>query len=164
MGLADRPTLYEKIEDHRKCPLIVYATSKRPGADGRMHNDVLPVLTDELSKLPSGAKPIDLLITGYGGDPMVSLRIMSLLRERVDKVSVLIPQCAYSAVTLLALGADKIIMHPNANLGPIDVQIQLSGITEGAPRQFSTEDVEAFLDFVRERLGLTDQETSQNTF
>ena len=162
MGLADRSKLYQEIEDHRKRPLIVYVTSKRQGVEGKMSNDALPSLTDQLDLIPPGTEALDLLLAGYGGDPMVSWRIMSLIRERVENVSVLIPQSAYSAATLLALGADEIVMHPNANLGPIDMQI--TAVSDGGPRHFSTEDVGAFLDFVRDRLGLTDQEHLRKLF
>jgi Serine dehydrogenase proteinase len=71
-------------------------------------------------------------------------------------VSVLIPQSAYSAATLLAFGADEIVIHPNGHLGPVDMQITSFG--EGGPRSYSTEDISAFLDFVRENLKITDQE------
>ncbi|MCD4727014.1 MAG: hypothetical protein K8R46_05105 [Pirellulales bacterium] len=162
MGLADRSKLYREIEDHRKRPLVVYVTSKRQGVECKMSSDALPSLTDQLDLIPPDAEALDLLLAGYGGDPMVSWRIMSLIRERVKNVSVLIPQSAYSAATLLALGADEIVMHPNANLGPIDMQI--TAVSDGGPRHFSTEDVGAFLDFVRDRLGLTDQEHLRKLF
>jgi hypothetical protein len=88
---------------------------------------------------------------------MVAWRIMTLVRQRVDEVSVMIPQSAYSAATLVALGADEIVMHPNGHLGPVDMQITMGG-GGGQPRTFSTEDISAFLDFVRDNLKITDQE------
>ncbi len=57
---------------------------------------------------------------------------MSLLRERFKKVSVLIPYVAYSAATLLALGADEIVMHPFSNLGPVDPQFIIPSAGGGA--------------------------------
>ena len=156
MGLIERRTLYEKIESHRKRPLLAYVTSKRDGVDASMATDALPCLIDQLDSLPNNTTELDFLIVSFGGDPMVAWRIISLIRERgIDHVSVLIPQSAYSAATLLAIGANEIIMHPNGHLGPIDMQI--TTFSEGTPRQFSTEDISAFLDFVRENLGITDQ-------
>jgi len=138
MGLHERRALYEQIEAHRKHPLIVYVTSKRVGVDASMASDALPYLIEQLDSLPDGTNELDFLIVSFGGDPMVAWRIMSLVRERVDKVSVLIPQSAYSAATLVALGGDEIVMHPNGNLGPVDMQI--TTFTEGRRRIFSTED------------------------
>jgi hypothetical protein len=44
------------------------------------------------------------------------------LRSRFDSVYVVVPDYAKSAATLLALGADSIIMGPSAELGPLDMQ------------------------------------------
>ena len=65
---------------------------------------------------------MDLLLVSNGGDPVVSWRIISLLRERFKKVGVLLPYQAYSAATLVALGADDIVMHPFSNLGPVEIR------------------------------------------
>lgn len=157
MSLATRRNLYKEIEKHRKRPLIAYVTSKRSGVNASMASDALPILIDQIDALPKGTKDADILIASFGGDPMVAWRIMSLLRGRgIENVAVLIPQSAYSAATLLALGANQIVMHPNSHLGPVDMQI--STWTEGGPRQFSTEDISAFIEFVREQLQITDQE------
>jgi Serine dehydrogenase proteinase len=162
MGLNERRDIYKAIENHRQHPLIVYVTSKRDGVNASMASDALPYLIDQLEKLPQGAKELDFLIASFGGDPMVAWRMMSLIRQRVDKVSVLVPQSAYSAATLVALGADEIVMHPYSHLGPVDMQI--TTWSEGRPRHFSTEDISAFLDFVKERLGITDQRHLRRLF
>jgi hypothetical protein len=88
---------------------------------------------------------------------MVALHIVTLIRERVDKFAVLVPQAAYSAATLLALGADEIIMHPNGNLGPVDPQIVMRD-KEGRETSFGFEDMNGFLDYIQKEVGLTDQE------
>lgn len=158
MSWQKRAELYRKIEDHRKRPLVVYVTSKRVGASSQMSSDALPYLIEQLDALPADTKAIDFMIASYGGDPMVAWRISSLLRQRVDTVAVLIPHSAYSAATLLALGANEIVMHPNGHLGPVDMQIQVPPHGDHQAKQFSTEDISAFLDFVRENLKITDQE------
>src|SRR5258708_196997 len=109
MALADRLALYQQIEEHRKRPLIAYVTSKRDGVNASMATDVLPYLIEQLDALDNATKALDFLIVSFGGDPMVAWRIMSLIRERIDTVSVLIPQSAYSAATLVALGGDDIV-------------------------------------------------------
>jgi hypothetical protein len=159
MSWEKRISLYQKIESHRKRPLIVYVTSKRSGAWAEMGSDALPSIIDQLSRLPAKLPALDFMIVSFGGDPMTAWRIMSLIRERLGAkgtVSVLIPQSAYSAATLLAFGANEIVMHPNGHLGPVDMQI--TSVGESGPRRYSTEDISAFLDFVREKLKITDQE------
>jgi hypothetical protein len=159
MSWAERIKVYEHIEELRGRPLIVYVTSKRDviGANPAMATDALPQVIRQLDEIPKESKALDLLISSYGGDPMVAWRIMTLIRQRVEKVGVLIPHSAYSAATLVALGADEIIMHPNGHLGPVDMQIT-TRFGEKGPRQFSTEDISAFLQFVRDDLRITDQE------
>jgi len=163
MAWAERIELYKKIEKHRGRPLIAYVTSKREGVYAFMSTDALPCIIEQIDQLPKDSNAVDFLIVSLGGDPMVAWRMMSFVRQRVEKVGVLIPQSAYSAATLVAFGADEIIMHPNGHLGPVDMQITTWGDSE-RPRSFSTEDISAFLDFVRDHLKITDQEHIRTLF
>lgn len=162
MGLQARLGLYKKVEARRKRPLIVYVTSSRLYANGQIAGDSVPELLDQLQRLPAGTKELDLLIVSDGGDPTVSWRIVSLIRERVTRFSALVPQAAYSAATLIVLGADEVVMHPNGNLGPTDPQIRVQrrsgkdGLTESVA--FGSEDLMAFLRFSRDHVGLKDPE------
>ena len=98
--------------------VIAYVTSSRQGSQAGIAGDIVPELLMQLDALPAGTKELDLLLVSNGGDPTVAWRVVSLIRERVAKLSVLIPQAAFSAATLIALGADEIVMHPHGNLGP----------------------------------------------
>lgn len=161
MGYKERKELYEEIESLRGRPLIVYVTSIRSGMGGLMVGDVIRPIIDQLSVIPVDKKEVDFMIISNGGDPIASLRIMSLLRERFNNIAVLIPYVAYSAATILALGADEIIMHPYSNLGPVDPQLNVAhknagGIPERL--QFSSEDLVNYIEFVRKDIGITDQQ------
>lgn len=158
MSWQTRIPVYAEIEERRKRPLIAYVTSKRENISAQMATDALPSIIDQLDKLPKNAKAIDLMIVSFGGDPMVAWRIMSLVRQRVTKVSVLIPQSAYSAATLLAIGANEIVMHPNGHLGPVDMQIRTQA------KRFSTEDISAFIEFVREELKIKEEDQVRPLF
>jgi hypothetical protein len=92
--------IYRQIEEERGRPLITYATSSRPNAEGVIASDVIPEICRQILRIPSDKKVIDLLVVSRGGDPIVSWRIISLLRERFEKVNVLVPYEAYSAATL----------------------------------------------------------------
>lgn len=169
MAIAERITLYREIEALRGRPLVVYVTSSRPGAQGQMAGDVVAELLAQLQALPAGTTELDLLIASQGGDPTVAWRIVSLLRERVKRFSVLVPQAAFSAATLLALGADAIVMHPHGNLGPVDTQISVSRPANGSagtPQEvrFGSEDLQAFFDFATDNVGLKDQEQLARVF
>ncbi|WNL47903.1 hypothetical protein RKE25_09855 [Dyella sp. BiH032] len=160
MGLQQRVALYRELEQHRGKPLVIYVTSTRENSAGQISSDAIPELLTQLHALPPDTQDIDLLVVSNGGDPTVAWRIVSLIREQVKHFSILVPQAAFSAATLLALGADKIVMHPHGNLGPTDPQIT----NRKKAIQFGSEDVRAFLRFAREEVGLTDQKPLRDLF
>lgn len=161
MALPERLRLYLEVESLRGRPLICYVTSSRQGSHGQIASDTVPELLLQLQALPAETSELDLLLVSNGGDPTVAWRVVSLIRERTKKFSVLVPQAAYSAATLIALGADEIVMHPHGNLGPTDPQIhaprkgQKDSTADSVP--FGSEDLAAFLRFAREEVGLGDQ-------
>ncbi len=160
MSYNDRVALYKQCEEIRGNPLIVYVTSIRPNLSAQMCIDSIPSIIEQIEEIPSDKKSVDLLIISNGGDPIASLRIISMLRERFEKISVLVPYVAYSAATVLALGADEIVMHPYSNLGPVDPQLTISRQNEiGQPSQlnFGSEDIRNYIDFIKKDVGITDQ-------
>jgi hypothetical protein len=160
MPLEQRVRLYGEVEKLRDKPLISYVTSNRQNAPGQIAQDAVTELLVQLQTLPRDIEDLDLLVVSNGGDGTVAWRIVSLIRERVKKFSILIPHAAFSAATLIALGADEIVMHPHGNLGPTDPQI--TNPKKGI--QFSTEDIQSFLRFAREQVGLTDQQPKLELF
>ena len=107
------------------------------------------------------------MIVSTGGDPTVAWQIVSLIRERVSRFSVLVPEAAFSAATLIALGADEIVMHPNGNLGPVDPQLRT--VRRGPDGQehvvsFGSEDLRAYLEFAKESVGISDQSELATVF
>jgi hypothetical protein len=156
MTLVDRIIRYDQIEQFRNRPLIVYATSTRGGVGAMMAADAVRQFIDQIDAIPAGDS-IDILIHSTGGDPLTAWKLMSILRERFKHVGVLVPYMAFSAATIFALGADEIVMHSHASLGPIDPQITITQ-KDGTQRKFSFEDVGAFLRFLTIEIGLTEQE------
>jgi hypothetical protein len=156
MDLATRIERYKNIEAQRGRPLLVYATSTRRGVQGMMAGDAVREFIDQIDALPESARAVDVLIHSAGGDALTAWKLMSVLRERFEDVAVLVPSMAFSAATLFALGANEIVMHPHASLGPIDPQIQVQH-PDGNKRAFAYEDVSAFLRFLEGDCGLTDQ-------
>lgn len=161
MSYTERKQLFDEVERLRNRPLITYVTSLRPGMNAHMAGDAIRSFIDQLESIPKEQKSIDLLVISNGGDPITALRIMGLLRERFDNVAVLLPYVAYSAATILSLGADEIVMHQYSNLGPVDPQMTVShrdanGKTENL--QFGAEDIVNFIDFIKSDVGVSDQQ------
>jgi ClpP class serine protease len=67
--------------------------------------------------------PIDLVLHTPGGLVLAAQQIAHALLRHPAKVTVMVPHCAMSGGTLLALAADEILLAPSAVLGPIDPQI-----------------------------------------
>ncbi len=164
MNYETRKPLYAKIAENRERPLIAYVTSYRQNGGGNIASDIIPEMIKLINKIPSDKENIDLLIMSYGGDPTVSYRIVNILRERFKKFGVLLPFAAYSAATLISLGADEIYMHPFSNLGPVDPQLAYKKNNGNDTINFGSEDLRNFIDFVRKDVGVTDQKQMQRSF
>ncbi len=121
MPIKKRLELISKIEKLRGSSVICFLTTLRPNVPGQMADDSVRVFFDHLLLLPSNpVENLDIFLCSNGGSGTVPWRLVHLFREYSNKFSVLIPYRAYSAASLLALGADAIVMHPFAELGPID--------------------------------------------
>ena len=85
-----------------------------------------------IQKVDSGAS-ITLLLDSPGGYIDSAEKMVHLLREACESPSgsngdleVVVPYQAKSAATLIALGADRIVMSDSSELGPIDPQVPYS--------------------------------------
>ncbi|MGH8959744.1 MAG: SDH family Clp fold serine proteinase [Jatrophihabitantaceae bacterium] len=70
------------------------------------------------------SKPLHLMLASPGGDGEVAVRIVRSLQARCSDLTVLIPDMAKSAATILCLGADRLIFGPGGDLGPVDPQMR----------------------------------------
>src|SRR3989344_2150867 len=116
----DKKLLIQQIEGLRRSRVVTYLTSDRQGpVNARVAMDIIPIVSRQLRAI--GKTPnIDLFLYSTGGDTMVPWRLVSMAREYCDKFSVLVPYKAHSAATMIALGADEIMMSDLSELSPID--------------------------------------------
>ena len=79
-----------------------------------------------------------------GGDIDAAEKLITMVRTHVGNghLRIIVPDFAKSAGTLMALGADMILMSDTSELGPIDPQITLRDVN-GNPVRYS---VQAYLD------------------
>jgi len=82
-----------------------------------------------------------------------------MIREFYDEFCVLIPYKAHSAGTMIAMGADKIVMGKKAELGPIEPTLVRAVTGEGSmpPAEINVEDVSSYISFMRDRANISDQ-------
>ena len=124
--------------------------------------DVFPYFYEVLNKIGK-VKQIDILLYSTGGLTMAAWGLTNLIREYCDRFSVLIPFKAHSTATLLALGADEIVMGPMGQLSPVDPTITspfnpmvTNPAQPGAPQvvPISVEDVASYLRLAREEAAI----------
>ena len=68
---------------------------------------------------------LHVILSSPGGDGETALRMVRLMHSRAREVTIVVPDMAKSAATILCLGADHILMGPSGDLGPIDPQMIL---------------------------------------
>lgn len=154
-----KKTLIQKIEDLRKSRVVTYLTSDRQGPiNARVAMDIIPVVSSQLRSIGK-TKNIDLFLYSAGGDTMVPWRLVSMVREYCDKFSVLVPYKAHSAATMIALGADEIVMSDLSEISPIDPST--ANVFNPADPQnaqnkipISVEDVMAYFDLAKNKFGI----------
>ena len=114
-----RLELIQLIEKERDSAVICYITGDRGKFNTRIGDDVIPILLRHL-ELIGNRENIDLLLYTRGGDMVAPIRIVKIIRNFCKKFSILVPYRAHSAGTLIALGADEIVMTKLAELTPVD--------------------------------------------
>ena len=119
--------IIRKIADNIEGDFLTYWVSD----NSRIANEDVVAFYQTL-KSSAKSKTLNFFLKSDGGSGEGSLRIVNLLREFYDKINVYVPLDCASAATMLALGADKIIMGPLAYLSAIDTSIthELSPLDE----------------------------------
>ena len=162
MPYPERVKIIREIEKLRGSSVICYMTSLRVGVPAAMAEDAVREIFDHLLALPKRpVEKLDLFLCSNGGDAILPWRLVPVFRQFAERFSVLIPFHAYSAATILALGANEIVMHPFGVLGPIDPTVTNEfnpQIPEGRLVGISVEDVKAYVNFVKETVGITHED------
>jgi len=150
--------IISKIEAQRGSKLLTYVTSDRqPPLSARVALDTIPIFFNHLSKIGNTQK-IDLFIFSTGGDTILPWRLVNLIREYCKEFGVLIPYKAHSAATMIALGADEIVMGPLGELSPIDPSIGTPfnpphpDIPNEPKIEIGVEDVFGYINLAKEKL------------
>ena len=148
-NLNERLYLIHAIEQERGSRVLAYFLHD----SALIADDAILPLYDKLEGLGQQAR-LDLVVYSRGGYTEVSWKIISLLREYADFLAVLVPYRAHSGATLIALGADEIVMGPLSELSAIDPirgHYLLPAGQDGQPGKVSAQDLQRALEFVGSR-------------
>ena len=158
MSRKRRIEIIKEIERKRKSRLLVYVTGDRQGApEAYIAPDVLPIIAQHIRDfIGEDIKKLDLFLYSRGGHSDTPWSIVTLVREYLNNYDfgVLIPFRAHSAATVIAIGADEIVMTPMAELGPIDATIRHGPHNPRDPSSkeslpMSVEEVRGYMDMLK---------------
>ena len=115
---------------HTNRNVILYAT-KWIQQDPRVPQGHLSIVVEDLQGLMEvmhglEGEQLDLILHSPGGTLEAAEAFLTYLRSKFENIRVIVPHMAMSAATLIACGADKIVLGKHSFLGPIDPQIILA--------------------------------------
>ncbi|MGH6956452.1 MAG: SDH family Clp fold serine proteinase, partial [Caulobacteraceae bacterium] len=118
----ERQDLMRAINTAENTDLICYIA----GVDTQITRDDLLGFVDMLHNVEPG-RPVDLMLHTCGGDVDACEKLVAVLHAKVgaSPLRVIIPDMAKSAGTLMALGANAILMSDTSELGMIDPQFPM---------------------------------------
>jgi len=162
LNYKTRKALYKRVEKERDTKVLTFVTSDRQGMETIIAPDVIDLFVDLLDKI-GPTKKISLILHTNGGSTLAAWRLVNLIRTFCDRLEVLIPHKAFSAGTLISIGADVLVMTKQAALGPIDPSVNnplnpqapINGQMVRVP--VSVESVRGYLDAARNDLGIKGQ-------
>lgn len=165
MSRDGRKEVIAEIEALRNSRVLSYVTGDRAPTPAQIGDDAVRPIYDQLRTM-GHVERLDVFLYSRGGAIDVPWRIATALRTAADEWNILIPFRANSAATLLALGADEIVLGQQGELGPIDPIMSLQRVVPGpgggqgtaVQDNVNVEDVMAYVKFTRERAGLSDQQ------
>jgi hypothetical protein len=158
MSAQERKLLLAKIEKARSSRALLYVTGDRTGQETIIHRDVFDHFVEHLDAI-GVTKRISLILYTQGGDGMAAWSLFNLLRMFCDELEIIVPVKAHSAGTMMAIGADNIIMTKQATLSPIDPSInhalapQVMGAPVGTRAPVSVEAIKGYLNLAEDTLG-----------
>ncbi len=112
----ERQAMIADYEQKQNCRLTVMA--------GPIFGDSI-TLFEDLIHDANPDEDLHLMLASPGGDGEAAVRLARAIQARCREFTVIVPNQAKSAATLLALGAHHIMMAPHSDLGPVDAQIVL---------------------------------------
>ncbi len=132
---------------HRKL-IVYYALLAHPG--GIISNEDSELIENVLRSCDGTRfEGLDLSVHSPGGQADAAGDIIRVCKSYFSSFRVLVPNMAMSAATVLAMGADRIVMSDTSKLGPIDPQMVYQ-TKEGAVMRAAKSFIDAFGSLVSE--------------
>jgi hypothetical protein len=147
--VVQRNALITAIEKARNSAVIAYVLHD----NAVIADDALPQIYDKLQALKHRER-LDLLLYARGGVTEVCWRLLNLLREYCDHLGVIVGTRVQGPGTLIALGADEIVMGPLSEIGGVEAVRKhplLPRDDFGQPLPTSLGEIKSLLQFLRDQ-------------
>jgi hypothetical protein len=105
----------EDIQSSLQADLVLYSAE--------ISDENADILIEVVRSIREKKDTIVLTLATFGGDPDAAYRITRFLKSHYKKFILFVFGYCKSAGTLIAIGADEIVMSDLAELGPLDIQI-----------------------------------------
>lgn len=158
----DKQSLIKAIEESRKSRLLIYITGDRQPFVTKIADDVVPIFNRHLENFGHINK-ISLFLYTRGGDMVAPIRLVKLIRSYAEDFEIIIPYRAHSAGTLIALGANQILMGKLGELSPTDPSTMhpFNPANPQNPQQkleISVEDINSYFLLAKEKAGVKNEQ------
>lgn len=153
-----RKNQFNLFKEKRGRDLLTLITSTKQPEEhfaAQIAVDTLPIIYSLINGSETNKdKTIDLIIYSAGGVIDAPWAIVNLIREYYENLCIVVPNRAHSAATLIALGADKILMGPLGTLSPIDPQLNIKQTEPSLNIRTGIEDIYGYYILLKETLDL----------
>jgi Serine dehydrogenase proteinase len=114
--MHERQRLIERYEEITGATLIVFID--------QIFQSSMTYLEDLVADVDR-PQTLHMMLASPGGDGETAIRILRAIEWRFSSLTVIVPDMAKSAATLICLGANEILLGPNSDLGPVDPQFEV---------------------------------------
>ncbi len=119
------------IQESRKSHVVSFVLNDRPGLEGTISSDAVREIYNLIcEQKPLEKKALDLFLCAHRGDLQVPWQLVTMVREVFDSFNVIVPYKAHGPATMIALGADAIVMGERGELSPIEISIDRDSDSE----------------------------------
>lgn len=166
MGVEERKNIITALQKKLDAKILSIVLGDRQHMETIVAPDLLPLVSDLLTKIGPN-KQLAIFLYTRGGDSIVGWSLVNLSRQYCDRLIAVVPFRALSCGTLIALGAEEILMSRHGQLSPIDPSVA-SPFNPQAPAApagvqnllpVSVEDMAGFLDLAKSEVGLKADES-----
>ena len=109
--------MLKKLQEKRNTSVLVLIS----------HQSISPYVVYKLNHVlrkMGHVEKLDVVLESGGGSIDSAYKVLKLLKMYAEKVTVIVPFHAKSAASLIAIGADELVMCKSGELGPVDPQVR----------------------------------------